>query len=340
MVSEQQQNIGPVVRAAEWVELISSGAASQADMQRFQSWLQASPDNEKDYVECCQIWALASAPEFWSQTPQGKSELGGNKTAMHHVVNVVDGKWRRFWRGWMGWTTATLAAVLLLVGVITPIFEVEPVLYQTATSEQRLVVLADGSRVHLNTATELEVLYSGSMRRIELLRGEAFFDVVRDPGRVFEVVAGSGITRVLGTQFTIRSDDPHLTTVTVAQGRVEIVQRDIDEPGAELGIDQQLSYGPQGFMSPIKSVQSSQVNAWRTGTLRFSGDTLSTVVKEINRYSVKKLIVGDESLNNQLISGIYRIGETESFIFGISQTLSIRVAEQGNHIVLLPRHDL
>lgn len=93
--------------------------------------------------------------------------------------------------------------------------------YSTVQGEQRTVALPDGSMVYLNTDTAIAVVYGDDERWVELLRGEALFQVASNPDRPFRVIAEGGMTEAVGTAFVIR-EDPVDTVVTVTEGVVEV----------------------------------------------------------------------------------------------------------------------
>jgi transmembrane sensor len=90
----------------------------------------------------------------------------------------------------------------------------------------RIVELPDGSKITLGAPTELATHYTANRRVIFLDRGEAWFDVTRNPSRPFNVLAGVGAITALGTQFDVRreldSSDVEHVTVTVGTGTVEV----------------------------------------------------------------------------------------------------------------------
>ncbi|MEP7246914.1 MAG: FecR domain-containing protein, partial [Gammaproteobacteria bacterium] len=70
---------------------------------------------------------------------------------------------------------ALVASVLVLAGVY--MFGGHTRTYVTALGEQRALELEDGSVVHLNTSTRLEVEFREHERVVRLLSGEALFKV-------------------------------------------------------------------------------------------------------------------------------------------------------------------
>lgn len=95
------------------------------------------------------------------------------------------------------------------------------ILYETALGEHRTVVLDDGSRVDLNTATHLTVHLSRDRRAVALETGEVLFEVAPDPARPFVVTAGALRIRDIGTRFDV-DRRPERVTVAVLEGRVQI----------------------------------------------------------------------------------------------------------------------
>ena len=94
-------------------------------------------------------------------------------------------------------------------------------LYATDIGERRSITLADGSTVDLNARSKLRVEFSGAERRVELLDGQALFEVARDQQRPFIVHSGDATVRAVGTQFDVYRKESG-TTITVLEGRVAV----------------------------------------------------------------------------------------------------------------------
>jgi transmembrane sensor len=83
------------------------------------------------------------------------------------------------------------------------------------------LTLADGSTVDLNARSSIRVEFSNSERRIELLDGQALFQVAKDKERPFIVRSGDATVRAVGTQFDVYRKSSG-TTITVLEGRVAV----------------------------------------------------------------------------------------------------------------------
>ena len=126
----------------------------------------------------------------------------------------------------MGVSVAALVAVFV-IGFSMNIQTPSPVhisgngVYETRVGEQNAITLVDGTVIELNTASRVQVDYTAQRRSIRLMQGEAFFTVNKDPHRVFEVAAGSGVVRAIGTAFAVRFNEQALT-VSVTEGKVAL----------------------------------------------------------------------------------------------------------------------
>ena len=107
----------------------------------------------------------------------------------------------------------------------------------TSGKEQK-ITLKDGSLVILkpNSSISYPEQFGDKNRQLSL-RGEAFFDVKRDPARPFIVQTGDLVTQVLGTSFTIKSyDEANDIEVAVLRGRVSVYETSGKSPGSRNGV--------------------------------------------------------------------------------------------------------
>jgi transmembrane sensor len=91
----------------------------------------------------------------------------------------------------------------------------------TGIGEQRTLALEDGTRVYLNTNSRAVVHYDKHVRRVDLKKGEALFEVAKRPDWPFIVIVGDRQVRALGTAFIVRRD-PEQLAVTLVEGKVTV----------------------------------------------------------------------------------------------------------------------
>ena len=104
------------------------------------------------------------------------------------------------------------------------IWDVE--LYRTQVGERRVIALKDGSHVHLNTGSTIEVALKKDRRLVRLVKGEAMFEVAHDRQRPFLVDAGSAQMRAVGTAFNVRIRE-NIVELTVTEGSVAVADQQV-----------------------------------------------------------------------------------------------------------------
>ena len=95
-------------------------------------------------------------------------------------------------------------------------------IYAAAIGEIREQELVDGSVLQINTDSQVNVEYSEGTRKIHLLRGEAHFDVAHDKDWPFQVYAGKGVVKAVGTAFSVRLEEEKISVI-VTEGKVDLV---------------------------------------------------------------------------------------------------------------------
>ena len=271
------------------------------------------------------------------------------------------------WKGYR-WTGAGLAACVLIGVALHREVAFEPDValeadvavvpgadlntFETAVGERSTVVLPDDSTVTLNTDTLVEVRFAegSDVRRVFLQRGQAHFDVEKDP-RPFEVLAGGRRIEALGTAFDVRIDSELGVLVTLLEGSVAIdedgVHAAVEDPQSsgetlpEPMLPTVLQAGEQLIVRPnepqqVIPVDVERIAGWREGRLVFRDDPLREAVKEINRYSTRKLFVDDDvRLEGIQIGGVFKAGSTESFVAAVEEFYPVEARRVASNRIAL-----
>lgn len=255
-----------------------------------------------------------------------------------------------FGRARSGWVNAAIAAsLLLLIGaVITPwsyqrFFADTPMVYITDVGQIQKQVLSDGSELTLGANSRVSVEFTRSQRKIVMERGEVFFEVSKDAKRPFVVAAGNGLVRAVGTAFNINRRDQSVT-VSVVEGVVE-VSRQAAESASDPAVNHpvRLEYAQQLVYDRIGAVWQEQrdekilerATGWREGRLAYVNERLDAVLQDINRYSARKLVLGDSALAGLSYTGTVFSGNIDDWVRGLQLTFHIRVVETDRQILLL-----
>lgn len=217
--------------------------------------------------------------------------------------------------------------------------------YHTEVGALQAVPLSDGSRMTLNTNTRLQVDVTPTERRVSLARGEAFFEVAKDPARPFVVVAGDRRVVAVGTQFSVRRDGDELR-VLVAEGTVRLENttspavNSLDAGGVHP--DRVLLTAGTIARAEEDSIlireqtvgQVEQLLSWRSGYLVFDNTPLSDAVAEFNRYNERQVVIDDPRIAAIAVGGNFRATNVEAFVRLISADNSIAATEDGSSIIL------
>ncbi|HST01503.1 MAG TPA: FecR domain-containing protein, partial [Usitatibacter sp.] len=211
--------------------------------------------------------------------------------------------------------------------------------YRTAHGEQKEIALPDGSIVHLNTDSSLQVAFSGAERGVALSRGEAYFEVVKESGgRPFVVYARGTQVRVVGTKFNVRSREDG-TDVIVSEGKVEV----LPDPSrvspsvpakVELVPGNALRFDPVEQRVLIAAVDPERATAWRGGTIDFDNVPLEEMIAEVNRYTATPFAIVDNRIRRMKLSGTFRVGDADSVRFALRDGFGIEAIPRGDLVEL------
>jgi transmembrane sensor len=246
------------------------------------------------------------------------------------------------WRRWLPLAAAASVAVVALSGTYlvwhAGVSRVSSQVYTSAVAQNKDIVLPDGTQVALGGASTLTTHFSRGERRVELAGGEAFFQVVHDAGRPFEVMAGAVAMRDIGTAFDVRRTGDRVT-VAVTQGRVAITQNlaapDQAQHGSlEVSAGQLVAYAPGGAGMTISSIAPEQATAWRDDRLDFIDEPLSVVIANLNRYSARRLYIADADLGHLTYTGSIRTDAIDSWLSALPRVFPLRVSHTGNQVIL------
>ena len=329
--------------AQTWLVRLNSGEDAAEDRRDFATWLAASPQHREAFERLNRQWdMLALVPDIDAVlervTAPGKQ--AAPTRARQPGIFALFAPRRRVLAG-AALAAASLAAVAFgLIGFVDRGTHTDQ--FVTAVGEFRTVSLPDGTRVEIRADSRLTATFSRNARRVEILRGGAFFDVASQDGRVFEVIAANTGVRVAGTAFDVLKG-PNRIVVSVAEGRVIVNDRARPPAGAgaprtvRLTQGRQVSAGLDGALFPARGFDPEQALAWRDGRLSYRQARLDVIIADINRHRARKVSIADPSLKALLITASFRIENSEEFLRGLEATEAIAVQMAPDGGVILAR---
>lgn len=305
--------------AVRWVARRDGARWTDEDQARLDHWLAQDTRHRG-------AWLRAQAA--WTSLDRASVAAAGGRKA---PTAPRPGRRAILGFGLAGATAVAAAAIGAFVFV-----DMRGVNYGTALGEVRQVPLADGSRLVINTGSEVAVDLEPRERRLRLEQGEAWFEVAKDPRRPFVVTSGSTRVTAVGTAFSVRRRAEGVD-VLVTEGVVSIKPRVLGggEP-IRVAAGYRVFVDARGVVSPaVHAVgEIDRALAWRSGQIVLDGETLGEAVAEFNRYNARKIVIEDQALSHERLVGWFRTDEPESFARAAANMLGFQVIDRGDQIHL------
>lgn len=289
--------------AAAWLARLH-GKHSAADLEAFQSW-RADPEHAVTFDRLTQVWDLAGGVRHEDVEARASNE------------RPIDRRSVLF---------ATLGGCVALGG-FGAWQSAQATVYRTAIGEQRRISLPDGSRLILDTDSEVRANVSQHDRRIELRRGQAYFVVVKSHLPFLVEAAGHDI-RTGASALNIRCDAAEIA-VTLFDGKATVASHQVAPTPLKAGERLIMDGGRARLDRP----DLADAAAWQSGRVIFHGDTLAAAVAEMNRYGSTEILL-EPTVADLQISGSYRTGDSQAFARSIAALLPVRVIAQDDKLRL------
>lgn len=308
--------------AAAWAARVDRGPLSDQDQAALEAWAAQDPRRAGAYAK-----ALAVSAHLDRAAGLGADFAPATHPAAKAAAKAT-GRRRLLATGGLLAAASVVGAVgygaLNLKGRVT-----------TAKGDIRRAPLEDGSAVTLNTDTAIRAAFDGKMRRVDLLRGEALFDVAKDAARPFVVVAGDVRVRAVGTSFTVRTHADGQVGVIVREGVVE-VWRGAEGKPVRLSAEHAVQVATTGALTPttVGSAAVDRAMAWRQGQIDLDGLTLGQAADEFARYSDRRIVIDDPSVAKLKMTGLFSASDPDGFAKAAALSLGLTATAQADGVRL------
>lgn len=315
--------------AAGWIVRMKSGDVQENERAAFLDWLAEADANALAYKRAEAAWAIFDDP---ADSP---TLISLRASALAAGPSPKRGFW-------LASAVGIAASILVALAALGPLpfmsQQTESTLaskdigslkeYITAKGERKILRLSDGSKITLNTDSSVSYSYTPHGRLVYLQRGQALFEVAKDPKRPFIVQASDQKITAIGTVFEVRLDT-NLTKVTLIEGKVIVDDAGIIPKNRKAAIVPTI-HNPGNALVTIEGAQPELVKIdlgqqlrWREGFVEFNDIPLADAVKEMNRYSQKPIQIDLSNPDEMRVSGVFRTGNNERFASIISEVLPI-----------------
>lgn len=197
------------------------------------------------------------------------------------------------------------------------------------------LILSDGSRVWLNSVTELRypVNFNGIERKVKL-SGEAYFEVSPDSTRPFIVVTDDVEIRVYGTAFNVNTYRKGCVQTTLVRGKVGVRQPSTDQETL-LCPGQLAEYTATGRQIRVKEVDPYNYIAWKDGEFIFQGETIEEIMERLGRWYDMEVIYANETVRWKRFTGIIdRYEELEKILRLMEGPATLRFEVKGRNVTV------
>jgi transmembrane sensor len=228
----------------------------------------------------------------------------------------------------------------LLVSRLMPQLMYAPLESAYVTADKRSdILLGDGTMVHLDVSSSISVSLGPQRRQVDLLAGRAYFEVAHDAARrPFVVYAGTERITDTGTRFQVERQEQYLL-VTLVEGSVSVCAEEDDgvTPPQSLQRGEQMKIRLDDDSWTKRRVNLQQATSWFQDRLVFRATPLAEALEEVNRYSTKKLRLGDADLADLPVSGSYAAGDSDRVTSALSTQLPVLAVDDGEQVMLFHR---
>jgi transmembrane sensor len=363
------QELSPQIldAASHWFVEFNEGRVEASDSEQFVQWLRVSPEHVRAYLQISSHWEDARALETTRHKASIEELIALGRREVH-VLPLERDVHSLFPPGPLAELAVSakpqnnalrfrffaMAASVLLAACALWLYS-QRNLYTTGIGEQRFVKLTDGSTIDLNSRSRIRVSYGGQHRDIELLEGQALFNVAKDATRPFVVHANQTRVTAIGTQFDVYKKATG-TIVTVVEGKVAVSS--VNDSASEATADTRvvvsdtrpetrppakvlLSAGEQmtvtrAALAPPTRADVEAATAWTEKQLIFRASPLTDVVEEFNRYNDRQMTITDPQLEVLRISGVFSSTDPDSLLRGLEAQGTFTIRETADAIEIGP----
>lgn len=271
--------------ASEWLLRMHDQERTDGDVDRWLQWCAEDPENWLEFERLDGDWHDMDSLNFGARACKGGRRARFLRFTKQRIIAASSA------------LAIAACASLIVFGFVWDRHQEASGSFPRqilATDMNRAAILPDGSRLILHPDSTVDIDYNRRRRALVLVAGEAFFKVKHERSHPFTVRAGNVRVTDIGTAFDVRREKD-ATTVTVEQGVVDVTMDGASQeglPGAlRLHAGYQLSYSDQRRAEAISRVDVASALRWRDDELAYVREPLGSVVDDLNRYSVHKIVI-------------------------------------------------
>jgi transmembrane sensor len=319
------------------------GEATTAEEQLVMSWASENKSNEQYLAHFRLIWETSKTlqPEStldeeqsWQEFKQLRSQNSQQATNFaDENVPVYQLEKRNNNTRWM-----QIAAVWVLIAGtalvwFTQFYQAKPDLLTLQSYDAvKIDTLSDGSIITLNknSVAVYPEKFTGSTREMNLISGEAFFNIAHDRKKPFIVHVNDAAVRVVGTSFNIRNSKEK-AEVIVETGIVEVTRKKVVirlVPAEKVDIN----YNTGELKKDV--TKDTFYNYYRTKEFVANKTPLWRIVQVLNDVYKVNIQIPDQSLANRQLTTTLRLGSLDPILDIIALAFNARIVHEDDKIII------
>jgi len=305
------------LQAVEWLVRLQAGDGASDVEQAWRAWRDSDPENEQawQHIEACMArmrgLPASLAHGTLARKPAHAKAHAARRQSLKLLVLLAAGG-----GAWLAGGDEQARSWLAD--------------YRTGTGELRHIVLGDGTRIAMNTASSVDVRFDAGQRMVTVLQGEIMVTTARDAaGRPFFVQTAQGRLQPVGTRFAVRQHDGS-SMVDVFESAVDIRPRDGGDAPLRLAAGRGVAFSRHAPDTP--HAVDAHADAWARGQLIVDDVTLGDFLADLARYR-PGVIHCAPAVAQLRLSGVFPLADTQGILTMLPNSLPVQVRSRTRYWV-------
>ncbi len=313
------------------IELLTrffSGEADPDEVKWVEEWKSRSESNRREFEDLLKTWEGLGKTSIGQRIDIDR-EWHYLQGKIHNSTSSGSLFLKRF-------TRIAAAVILLLVSTWFIYDSLQSDVFRSPYNETREVILADGSVITLNADSRLELSQSfNEAERRVMLKGEAFFEVSRNPDVPFIIEIDEAEVKVLGTSFNVKAyKNSDRIEVTVAEGKVSIYDRSETHNKVEAVGGEKAEFVRNKRVIRKTLNEDVNYNAWKTRVLVFDNDPMQNVVSTISDVYHTPILLSGDDLEDCPVTVKFINKDIKTVLNVLESTLDITIEEKDGQVLI------
>lgn len=314
--------------AIQWFMRMQDNDADHIDRSRFEAWLMSHPAHQQAYSEVAELWEDFDSP----------SQVQLLASAMDQKEQLKEERKNRIKKSIANTFGILVIAAASLLGY--QMWQAQPLMQVAAVADIGQIKsqeLEDGTKLTINSGSDIEIIYYRTQRLVKLKRGEAIFEVARDESRPFVVDSGTAKITVLGTRFAVNRLQK-LVRVSVDHGRVKVepqsTEGNTNNAPLILNSGEVAEISNSGVAKRV-DFEAADAFGFQQGIITFDQAGLEEIAETLSRHRKPAVIAEVTAGHDVHITAVLNIKNVEKFLHNLPTMAPVTIQSNAKNTMLL-----